>query len=293
MATTNKTKDLKDEVYNSVTLTVVNATIYDDRSTYGDGYIYFTIRIENASYVSTITPVSTSPGNPYSYTVNWTISQNISVNSKYIEVQVRDAGNGTFNSPDYLGNFNITNLGVGTIQQNYNTSFAIGGSADPQASLFVKTVITAHQAILPPIITIHSATNFTIVAGSTNNFLNFSIYDDNPNYYTLEKDNLLIYSGGWNNDANNTFSIDGLGVGLYNYTITAYDLYSAQSTAVVWVNVTNPSGTGTNTGTGSTSGTTNDGRSNRTIGASFAGPEYILLGLAVGIVALKKRKKSV
>ena len=108
MALANKTKDLKDEIYNSITLSVVNATIYDDRSTYGDGYIYFTISIENATYVSTITPVSTSPGNPASYTVNWTINQNVSVNTKFIEVQVRDAGNGTFNSPDYLGNFNIT-----------------------------------------------------------------------------------------------------------------------------------------------------------------------------------------
>ena len=290
MALANKTKDLKDEIYNSITLSVVNATIYDDRSTYGDGYIYFTISIENATYVSTITPVSTSPGNPASYTVNWTINQNVSVNTKFIEVQVRDAGNGTFNSPDYLGNFNITNLGVGTIQQGYNTSFAKGGSADPQASLFVKTVITQHQAIVPPVITVQSATNLTMVAGSTHNYLNFSIFDDNPNYYTLEKDNALLYSGGWNNNANITFNIDGLGIGVYNYTITAYDSYFAQSTAVIWINVTSMSGSGngSNSGNGSTS---TDGRTNRTIGASFAGPEYILLGLAIGVILIKKRKK--
>ena len=76
-ATTSKTAQKHDEIYKSVSLTIINATIYDDRSTFGEGDIYYTVSIENSTYYSSITALSASPSSPYSYSVNFKVKQNI------------------------------------------------------------------------------------------------------------------------------------------------------------------------------------------------------------------------
>ena len=217
-----------------------------------------------------------------------TVTQNISLTTSHIDIQVRDAGNGTFNSPDYLGYFNITNLAIGTVVDSYNTTGAKGGSNNPQATAFVKTVIVQHNDIIPPVVTLNTDENMTVLWGSTGNYLNFSIYDDNPNYYTISKNNITLFSGGWKNDQTNVYNIDGLAKGLYNYTITAFDIYEANTTINVLVTVTNVINGTTVTGTGNTS-QNGDGRTNRSI--PFAGPGFIILGLVASLIVFKKRKK--
>lgn len=289
LATTNSTTVQHDQVFRTLTVTIVNASIYDDRSSTGDGLIYFKINIGNNTYN---TPVNDKVNAPpaYNYVVNYTVAQNISLSLSYINIQVEDKGGQlTDVNPNYLGSFNITNLALGSEQGNYSTTGAIGGSADPQASLIVNTTVIQHNFLVPPVITLNTDKNITYTVGTTGNYLNFSLYDDNPANYSISHNNVTLFSGGWKNNAQILFNIDGLGVGVSNYTILAYDIYSAYSVTTIWVNVTAPSGTGTYTGTGSSSNAS--GRSNRTIGADFAGPQYVLLALAVVSAVLVVRKK--
>ena len=126
----------------------------------------------------------------------------------------------------------------------------------------------------------------TYAVGSTNNFLNFSIYDDNPNNFTLQQNNVTLYSGGWKNNAINLFNIDGLSVGQYNFTITAFDIFSTKKLIIIPLNVTFFGSGGTN---GLTSGANNGFDTHRTI--PFGTPEGILIAFIVmGLLIQHKRK---
>ena len=159
----------KDETYRTLSITIVNATIYDDRCSLCDGTIYFDIILENTTYNSPETFVVNAPKN---ISVNWLKEVNISFLTDSFEIEVRDNGDGVTNNPDYLGNFNITNLAVGTVAKSYNTSFAIGGSPDPQATVYVKTVVTDHSAYVDPVIDVFSSLNSTykIPSGTLSKF---------------------------------------------------------------------------------------------------------------------------
>ena len=284
-----KTNFTHDTIIKTLSVTIVNATIYDSISSAGSGNIQFNISIENNMYASpTIYTIDTHNG-PVTKIVNWTVTYNLSLQTSYFKIEVWDIANpSTLDfTTDYLGYFNITNLAVGTIQKSYNTTGAIGGSPDPQVTLLVKTVITQQDYFIPPVITLNSPKNMTYAVGSTNNFLNFSIYDDNPNNFTLQRNNVTLYSGGWKNDAIILFNIDGLSIGQYNFTITALDIYSSKTVLIIPLNVTFFGSGGTN---GLTSGANNGPDTRRTI--PFGTPEIILLTFVVmGLFIERKRKR--
>lgn len=279
-----------DTIYRNLLVKIVNATIFDDRSTAGAGDIYFTVTFDNNSYDSAHQSVNADPSSPANITVNFNINKNITLDANKIVVEVKDGGAGTLNNPDYLGNFTIDQIQKGTYSNWYNTTGGIGDTsyAYSEARVLVSYTLTDYSYLANPIITMNSPTAFFYKVGTSSHFLNFSLFDDNPNYFTLVKDNQLIYSGGWKNNNTILFNIDGLSVGNYNYTISAVDLYKARSTITVTVSV---SSSGTESATGSSS-STNQIDTNRKL--DYAGLELIALSIILpAIIVLKKRKKIV
>jgi hypothetical protein len=90
------------------------------------------------------------------------------------------------------------------------------------------------------------------VAGTAGHMISWTCTDLNPDCYQLYRDGVLILSGSWTSGLE--YSVDGLAVGSYSYTVMFYDCAGNFVTDTVLVTVS--SSTGSNTGTTSTNSTT-------------------------------------
>ena len=92
------------------------------------------------------------------------------------------------------------------------------------------------------ILSITHPADITYVSGTTDNNISWTVTDAGAatTDYTIYRDGASIVSDSWTSDAILTRSIDGLGVGTYNYTIVATDGLggSIQDTVIVTVTTT-------------------------------------------------------
>ena len=106
LATSDQVKH--DTVNRTIEVTIVNATIYDDRASVINtpGHIFFVLKIENETYQTTPVDVNAPPA--YTMNVSWTVSQNITLLPITLIIEVWDQAGGLDANTDFLGNFTIT-----------------------------------------------------------------------------------------------------------------------------------------------------------------------------------------
>ena len=78
---------------------------------------------------------------------------------------------------------------------------------------------------------------FSYSFGELNNFINWTLIDENPKFFKLYKDDILIYTDDWENGSVLKWNVDSLAPGTYNYTILASDTrdYITVNTIIVEV----------------------------------------------------------
>ena len=122
---------------------------------------------------------------------------------------------GLFNASSELVSANLDGLGLGIYNYTIIVMDTSGNTAND--TVFV-TIIDSTDPILdsPPDATYNETdTGITIT---------WNPYDLHPSNYTILKDGLQIKSGLWNSSAESiSISLDGLGLGIYNYTIIVVD----------------------------------------------------------------------
>jgi len=111
---------------------------------------------------------------------------------------------------------------------------AIVWDGDAQYAIHTVNVTVIPDTYAPLIL--QSAGNITIEEMSTGNLLNWEVYDDNMDSYTIYKDGILYSSGDWNNPSINV-TVDGFGIGIYNFTLLVQDINLRTNTSTVFVHV--------------------------------------------------------
>jgi hypothetical protein len=114
------------------------------------------------------------------------------------------------------------------------------------------TVFVIVAPFSPP--TIDEPDDIEYEVGSTGHTVTWSPWDLSPATYEIYRNGTLAESDTWNG-ADITLSVDGLGVGTYNYTIIVSDTIGNTTSDTVMVTVIEPVGTTTIATT--TTGTTN------------------------------------
>ena len=75
--------------------------------------------------------------------------------------------------------------------------------------------------------------------GSTGNNFTWSPYDVNPNSYVVYLDGAILYSGLWNNTAEEIFiNVDVFAVGVYNFTLYLEDATGKSQIDTIFISVT-------------------------------------------------------
>ncbi|MFX1483656.1 MAG: hypothetical protein ACFFCP_10745 [Promethearchaeota archaeon] len=98
-----------------------------------------------------------------------------------------------------------------------------------------EVIVTVFNADIP---TINSPANQTISEGATSLFVTWSPLDLNPASYFIYQDGVIVKSGAWNSSGEAVrISLDGLSLGLYNFTALVTDLDSNTAEDTVWVTV--------------------------------------------------------
>ncbi|OLS19216.1 MAG: hypothetical protein HeimC2_42230, partial [Candidatus Heimdallarchaeota archaeon LC_2] len=77
------------------------------------------------------------------------------------------------------------------------------------------------------------------IEGEIGNFLNWTVEDTNPDWYELYRQNVSIIDGSWVGLSGEvlSFNIDGLIIGVYNFTLFINDTDGNFVTSLVWVTV--------------------------------------------------------
>ncbi len=134
---------------------------------------------------------------------------------------------GVWNSSSEKVNISLDELAVGV--RNYTLLVTDDGS-----NVNTDTVIvTVTDGAVP---SIDSPEDIECDEFSTGHSITWSPADLNPMSYTIYRNGSLLRSGPWNSSAETiTVSVDGLGLGVYNYTIVVTDVGSNTATNEVWV----------------------------------------------------------
>lgn len=92
--------------------------------------------------------------------------------------------------------------------------------------------------IFPPEPTIDHPSDQIIPEGSIGNIIDWSPIDLDPSTYEIFLNNVLVKSGLWNSSSETiSISIDGLSIGIYEFTIIVYDLANHTTSDLVIVTV--------------------------------------------------------
>ncbi len=96
--------------------------------------------------------------------------------------------------------------------------------------------------------------NIVYIVGTTGNVIQWECTDLHPDYYELYRNDVLIATNSWTNGLD--YSVDGLTLGSYTFTVIFYDLAGNSVTDSVLVTVNSSTSSTTETTSTSTSGTT-------------------------------------
>ncbi len=126
-------------------------------------------------------------------------------------------------------NISIDELDIG----EYNYTIVWYSGFQPDSILFLDTVIVTVIDVAPEI---NSPEDLIYTFGESGNNITWQTTDTNPARYELYRNGSLIKSGDWNSSLL-SFDVDGLDVGVYNFTLVIFDTseYSAWDTIMVSV----------------------------------------------------------
>ncbi|TFF92963.1 hypothetical protein EU546_06840 [Candidatus Thorarchaeota archaeon] len=128
----------------------------------------------------------------------------------------------------------------------------------------------------PPEIT--SLGNVTYYEGETGNFVEWEVGDDDPLGYVLYMDGMVAGADVWSNSTL-SFNVDGLAVGLYNFTLQLFDVSGNVVADTSWVEVLESLTTSSTTPTSTTTSTTTGTGTDFTL-------DMLQIGLVGGVVVL-------
>ncbi len=109
----------------------------------------------------------------------------------------------------------------------------------------LKNITFTFNSIAPSFIQAPLSSKYLL--GSTGNTLIWKVMDDNPSKYLIYKNNTLIKSDVLVSNVTISLNIDGLPIGVYNYTIVAKDYSGFSVSSTTMVTVYNSTSTGTTT----------------------------------------------
>lgn len=141
----------------------------------------------------------------------------------------------------------VINPSNGNIIKSFNTPFngPWGITIDNNSNLWITDSIS--QLILqlkiksledevPPIITNSGDLNY--VEDTSGNYINWTLQDENPDNYSIYRNDSFITSGIWENNDTIVLNVDFLPVGVYNYSLISYDTYGNMAFDTILVTVT-------------------------------------------------------
>jgi hypothetical protein len=143
----------------------------------------------------------------------WTISGN-RTGTFTIYQEAVNISSGTW-VDNHIVNHSLTGLSPGL----YNYTIVLNSST---YEIITDTVfITVNIDTINPLLS--DETDQILLEHSVNNSINWTFFDDNPDYYELLVNDFIVNTDIW--PVNNSFlvSIDNLGPGFYNYTFIVYD----------------------------------------------------------------------
>ncbi|MFW9961364.1 MAG: ABC transporter substrate-binding protein, partial [Candidatus Thorarchaeota archaeon] len=111
---------------------------------------------------------------------------------------------------------------------------AVVWDAEAQFAIHTVNVTVIPDTYTPQILT--SPGDITIEELSTGNFLTWEVYDDNMESYSVYKDGILYISDDWNSTSI-SISVDGFGIGIYNFTLLVQDINLQTTVSTVFVQV--------------------------------------------------------
>ncbi|MFQ5832657.1 MAG: hypothetical protein ACE5H4_08150 [Candidatus Thorarchaeota archaeon] len=136
---------------------------------------------------------------------------------------------GAWNSSSETITVSVDGLSVGT----YNFTVEVADVGGNSASDMVLVIL---YDATPP--TVDSPSNVTYAEGNTGYSITWDPADAHPSSYVIYRDGTPVKSGLWNDTSETiSISVDGLGLGSYNYTIEVADVGSNTAVDTVWVDV--------------------------------------------------------
>ncbi len=141
----------------------------------------------------------------------------------------------------------VINPSNGNIMKTFNTPFdgpwgiTIDNNSniwitDSVSQLILKLKIKSAEDNSSPIITNSGDLNY--IKDTSRNYINWTLQDENPDNYSIYRNDTFITSGIWENNDTIILNVDLLPVGVYNYTLIAYDTYGNMVSNVIFVTVT-------------------------------------------------------
>ena len=140
----------------------------------------------------------------------------------------------------------MINPSNGNIVKTFNTSFdgpwgiTIDNNSnlwitDSISQLILKLNIKSVEDEVPPIIT--NSGDLSYVEDTSGNYINWTLQDENPDNYSIYRNDTFIISGIWEINDTIIINVDLLPVGVYNYTLIAYDTYGNMAFNTILVTV--------------------------------------------------------
>jgi hypothetical protein len=139
----------------------------------------------------------------------------------------------SINSSSWISGISITEDIDGLPLGVYNYTIAF---SDTSGNLITDQVWVTVEDTTDPLI-INAPSNFTYELGSTDNHLMWTTTDIDPNIYILYRNNVLINTSSWVSNIPVIEIIDGLPLGIYNFTIKFSDYSGNHIINEVWLTV--------------------------------------------------------
>ena len=91
---------------------------------------------------------------------------------------------------------------------------------------------------IPPIVTVISS--ITYEYGTTGHIVSIEVSDQHPSMYVVYENGTQYDAAIWTSGTNISLSVDGLGIGVYNFSIYVFDTFNNQAEATIIVTVLAP-----------------------------------------------------